>query len=380
MIWNTDFSQSLLRLGYVQSKAEPCLFVKGKFPISVSLVLIFVDDVHHWCNDNQYQVELFEMIKREFSEPTLNSSDIGIGLGIEYNYFRNDPKGPSVRLTMRKYTREASEHFGITSGAKTPATADFMEIDDSSPPCDRTKFASGVMTYYYLFQRTRKDLLIYAAVLATRINDARVADAEKLNRLMRFTYATEARGVVLRFTGTRLVVYVDASYNIYPNSRSQTGVYVTLCDETSDGTDNGGAALCRSSVQRLVARASFDSENIALDSTTNTLFYLRDVISDIGIDQVASLYHEDNMALIVSIEQGENFRGKSPHMRARIHRFAQLVEARVVEIRHCATEDMIADPLTKPLFSRAHLHSLMRLLNDYGNALGDVYDEAAMSR
>jgi hypothetical protein len=236
------------------------------------------------------------------------------------------------------------------------------------------------MTYYYLFQRTRKDLLFFGAVLATRISDARVADADKLNRLMRFTYATEARGVVLRFTGTRIVVYVDASYNIYPNSRSQTGVYVTMCDETSEGTDNGGAALCRSNVQRLVARASFDSENIALDSTTNSLFYLRDVISDIGIDQVASLYHEDNMALITSIAQGENFRGKSPHMRARIHRFAQLIEARVAEIRHCATEDMIADPLTKPLYSRAHLHSLMKLLNDYGNELGDVYDEAAMSR
>ena len=110
------------------------------------------------------------------------------------------------------------------------------------------------------------------------------------------------------------------------------------------------------------------------------MLYLRDVISDIGIDQVATLYHEDNMALITSIAQGEKFKGKSPHMRVRIHSFAQLIEAGVAEIRHCATEDMIADPLTKPLYTRAHLHSLMRILNDYGNELGDVYDEAAMSR
>jgi nitrate/nitrite-specific signal transduction histidine kinase len=105
----------------------------------------------------------------------------------------------------------------------------------------------------------------------------------------------------------------------------------------------------------------------------------REVLSDIGIDQGPVVYLEDNQALITAINQGGNFRGKSTHIRVRVHSFAQMVETGVAQIQQCRTEDMIADALTKPLHTRQNLHSLMRLLNDYGKEFGDPYDEASMA-
>jgi hypothetical protein len=185
---------------------------------------------------------------------------------------------------------------------------------------------------------------------------------------------------VLEFTGTRIVAFVDASYNIYHDSRSQSGIYVTLCDENSEEIINGGPALAGSQVQRLIGRSSFDTEVIALDKSKTPVLFLRDILSDLGVDQGPSLWMEDNHAAIVSVNQGDKFRGKSSHIRVRVHSFAQLIEAGVAEIRHCATEDMIADGLTKPLHTRQHLHSLLRLINDYGKELGDPYDEASMAK
>jgi hypothetical protein len=279
---------------------------------------------------------------------------------------------------MVKYTEKFFKDFNITSDAKTPATSEFMKVDESSPPTSREKFASQVMTIFYMAMRTRPDVLVYAAILATRISDARVHDAEKLNRLARFIHATRYRGIVLRFRGNRVVLFVDASYNLYHNSRSQTGIYFTICDDSEEITSNG-TFFVRSLSQKVIGRSSFDAEWIALDTSKTPTLFIRDVISDLGIDQISTLVMEDNEATIVSARQGDRFRGKTSHIRVRVHSYAQLIEAGVVDMRHCLSENQVADPLTKPMFTRRDLYSLMRVLNDYGYVFGDPYDEAAMS-
>jgi len=54
-----------------------------------------------------------------------------------------------------------------------------------------------------------------------------------------------------------------------------------------------------------------------------------------------------------------------------------MVEVGAVEFLYCPTEVMLADGLTKPFPLQSQLPILFELLNDFGNLLGDIYDNAA---
>jgi hypothetical protein len=373
MLFNDDLSAAMLSIGYVQTESDKCVFVKSVND-NISIVLIHVDDLAHFYTDQKFQTDLFNMISRVFTEPTLKDGDEGIHLGIEYAYDRQDR---SVRLTMIKYVDKILADFDIQRGAPTPTTAEFLSVDESSPKYDQRKYASALMSIFYLAQRTRRDLLFPLIWLATRVQDARQQDADKLERVFRFLFATRKRGLVLRTRGTRLVISIDASYAIHGNSRSHTGIYVTLGGLDTDAQYPGGCIWARSSVQRLVATSSFEAELNALHTARDLIEFLRSLMSEFGFDQVEpSLVLEDNMALIQSVAQGERFRGRSTHINVRVHAFAQMIEAGVVELTYCPTEIQLADPLTKPMPSRSQLYLLVSLLHEYGILLEDAYDTA----
>jgi hypothetical protein len=374
-IFNADLSAAMFSLGYRQCAGDACIFVRYGENDDRSIVAVHVDDLLHIYNSDQFQTELFEMISKKFSVPTVSIDNEGIHLGIEFLYDREDR---SVRLTMYKYIQKLLQDFRITSGASTPTTADFMTVDESSPPYDQRDYASRLMSLYYLAARVRKDILFPLTFLASRIHDCRVADAQKLDRVFRFVYATQSRGIVLRTRGTRLVFSIDASYAIHPNSRSHSGLYVTLGGVPTSTPFAGGPVWCRSIIQRLVSYSSYEAEITSLHQSRDLIIYLRELLSDFGFDQdEPSLVLEDNMASISAINQGERFRGRATHVNVRVHGFAQLIEAGAVEIVYCPTEIMLADGLTKPFFTRSHLPLLFRLLNDYGYLFDDIYDTAA---
>jgi hypothetical protein len=377
MLFNDDLSAAMVSLGYEATETDRCIFVKFDSKGDVSIVLIHVDDLLHMHSSPHFQTELFEMITRTFSKPTINSGDEGIHLGIEYKFDRQDR---SVRLTMNKYVDKVLADFHITSGAKTPTTSDFMNVDESSPSFDQRLFASGVMTLYYLGQRVRRDLLFPLTVLASRVHDCRHDDSRKLDRIFRFLFATRHRGLVLRSRGTQLVFSIDASYGIHVNSRSHTGMYVTLGGEVSDELNLGGCIFAKSTIQRLVSYSSYEAELIAIHSSRDLIIRLRSLLSDFGFCQLKpSRVLEDNMAALVALQQGEKFRGRASHVNIRVHGLSQMVEVGAVEFLYCPTEVMLADGLTKPFPLQSQLPILFELLNDFGNLLGDIYDNAAKS-
>jgi hypothetical protein len=376
ILFNDDLSAAMVSLGYEATESDRCIFVKFDSG-NVSIVLIHVDDLLHMHSSDHFQKELFDMLSQKFSPPTVNSGDEGIHLGIEYKFDRKDR---SVRLTMEKYVDKVIQDFHIVAGAKTPTTADFMDVNETSPHFDQRLFASGVMTLYYLSQRIRRDLLFPLTVMASRVHDCREDDSRKLDRIFRYLYTTRHRGLVLRSRGTQLIFSIDASYGIHINSRSHTGLYVTLGGEPSDDSHLGGCIFAKSTIQKLVSYSSYEAEINAIHNSRDVIIRLRSLLSDFGFCQLKpSRILEDNMAALVAIQQGEKFRGRASHVNIRVHGISQLVECGAVEFLYCPTEIMLADGLTKPFPSRFQLPILFELLNDYGFYFGDVFDDIAKS-
>ena len=213
---------------YAPSDADPSTFVKlrgGKR----SILVIHVDDILHVTEDMPgAQQLLLSTLTAKYGAPTVQTGDAGIYIGLEYAFNRAER---SVRISMAKQVNKILKQFDIVKGSRTPpAGVNFLVIDPDSPRVSPTEFSSRVMSLYYLVSRVRPDLLFCVSFMATRITECTESDAKKVLRIFQYLFATRDRGIVLKPTGYRLVFAIDASYNILPRARSQSGLHVTLCD------------------------------------------------------------------------------------------------------------------------------------------------------
>jgi hypothetical protein len=63
--------------------------------------------------------------------------------------------------------------------------------------------------------------------------------------------------------------------------------------------------------------------------------------------------HADNQSCI-ALSKNIMTTGRSKHMDVRYHLYREKVESGDIEVKYCATEDMLADALPKPLVSDRH--------------------------
>ena len=86
------------------------------------------------------------------------------------------------------------------------------------------------------------------AFLATRVTKCTTDDLVKLDRLMRYVWATRHRGIVFApgSKGIVVSVLIDAAYGVHPDGRSHTGSCIVV--------GNRGAVHCKSAKQQIVTK------------------------------------------------------------------------------------------------------------------------------
>ena len=366
LLWYERLKLLMTDLGYVATSMDPACFVKYFDDGHISIAIVHVDDVAHFHTGAGDQDALFLALSNAFTPPTLQQGPTGIFVGIEYSFDRIQK---SVELTMLKYSNKLLEDLQVVKTSLTPADANFMSVDDSSPSTDQRVFASVVMSVYYLAMRTRPDLLIYMTVLATRIKDARVSDMAKLQRVLAYLNRTRTLGIVLRIDGTVVQFSVDASYALHSNARSHSGLHITLGNGTLPARGYGGPIVVRSHVQRLVACSSFEAEINAVHQYRHYYVMFRSLLADFGFDQSSpSIIFQDNEASILVLNRGPTTSGRTKFIDVRVFHITDCIREGLYQLVYCPTDDMPADPATKPLHSRSDMLKLLRLLNVFRDA------------
>ena len=362
-LWYDEVSSKLKGFGYVASESDQCCFIKFDKNGKRSIVALYVDDFAHWYEDSRFDDKLIAVLEEHYGKLTVSKGDSGIYVGVEFDYNRQDR---SVVLSMRKYLSKVLKDFNVQKGSPTPTSHDFMTLDESSPRVDSKRFASCVMTLFYLALRIRKDILFPITVLAMRIVDAREADLKKFTKLLRYLHETQHYVNVLRTRGTRLIFSIDASYAIHHNSRSHSGFHLTLGGDEPLELGYGGPIFCRSTVQKLVANSSFEAEVNAVHQNISYVSPLRMFMSELNFDQEQpSLLLQDNQATIHTFVNGPSLNSRAAHVRMRINNVKEYQDGGELEVRYDESGNMTSDPLTKCKSAVADAYCLQRLLNNY---------------
>ena len=122
---------------------------------------------------------------------------------------------------------------------------------------------------------------------------------------------------------------------------SHGGIYITLGNHT-------GPIYVRSSKIKAVCTSICEAELWKVVDGVQKAYPIAKLLAALKvIEKLEFTVNEDNVAAIIISYVGEGRTSKSKHFRVRFDYLKQLLKDGTITMRHCRTQDMIADYLTK---------------------------------
>jgi hypothetical protein len=262
---------------------------------------------------------------------------------------------------MPRHTQDILTFHPVTGTCDSPAGADIFTVEDlpSLGKEEKAKLYTLVYKMMHLTHRTRPDIMVPVAHLTTRVQVSTAADMRKCERVLKFLAGTIDDGITLTCDSNMppiVQAYVDSSYAVHEDARSQTGCYLTL---------GKGPVYVSSTKQRINTKSSTESELVALSDKASMIIWTRSIVEWLLSDQTVppARVLEDNEATIRLIELGRPASERTRHINIRHFFMSDRVKSGEIVLVHCQTENMIADVLTKPINGALYRRLRALLLN-----------------
>ena len=132
-----------------------------------------------------------------------------------------------------------------------------------------------------------------------------------------------------------------AAFAVHPDMKSHTGVTMTM---------GKGAIQAISTKQKINTKSSTKAELVAADNTLSHLIQTKHFLEAQGHPLQQTILHQDNTSAILLERNGRSSTGKSSRHINICHCFIKdHIQSGTLEVKHCPTNDLIADCMSKPL-------------------------------
>jgi len=341
--WNQKLHNVLTRMGFIQSTADNCLYVKrngGK----IVYILVHVDDMLVATN-SQTALEITEaQLRNHFELKNLGGVTQFLGIDIA----RTDGK---IFISQSPFIDSIVEEAQLQDAKESrhPLDTGYFKAEQTATPEQLRELESNeeyrrlIGMLLYLVTNTRPDVAASVAILSKRVENPRQMDLTEVKRVIRYLKGT--RNLQLELNNKKkpqdLVAYSDANWAEDTLDRKSTsGHYCSL---------NGGTISWFSRKQKLIALSSCEAEYIALAETCKEITWIKQVIKefDIEINPVTTVFTDSQSA--IALVENDKQAGRTKHMDIRYHYVKEEFKLGNVKLTYVTTEANIADMFTKPL-------------------------------
>ena len=265
-------------------------------------------------------------------------------LGMVLN-FRSDKK---VEVDMIKEIKKLIDNFSkdVKSTVTSPVRKDLFKIKEGKgwelSQERKEEFHSTVAKSIYIEKRARPDIETAVSFLSTRVTKSNKSDWFKLKRVLRWLWTTLKEKQILGIDENgKLWTYVDSSYAVYNNIRSQTGGVVTMVF---------GGLINKSSKQKINTKGTTESEILAVSDFLPYSIWLREFLLHQGyIVEEHNLMQDNQSAMRIKKNGWKSCTGNSRHISIRYFFVKDRIDKKEVTLHYCPSEKMLADYYTKPL-------------------------------
>ncbi|CAB1110066.1 unnamed protein product [Ectocarpus sp. CCAP 1310/34] len=336
--WNGTFHDFLLEIGFVQSTADPCLYILNAGGV---LLLVYVDDILLSGSDEAQVMRVVEQLKERFDTVFLGDAQFLLGMALE----RNVDAG-TIFLSQEMYAKAVLDKFGMADAhsTKTPAEAGPISTVEEKvlSPEDTVYFRSATGSLLYLSRGSRPDITHSVMVLTKSMAKPGPKAMAKLKRVLRYLKGTTTIGITYTEDadgGDKLTAYADSDFaGDQDKGYSTTGVVLYLA---------GGPVIWIAKNQTVLAISTFEAEVVALSKACLMVIHFRNLLESLKMKQKqATVLYEDN-AGAVAFAKGSKITPRTKHIDVKFHHVRHLEDQNVVDVTYIDTNRQRADILTK---------------------------------
>jgi hypothetical protein len=296
-----------------------------------------VDDLIFTGNDSI----LFQKFKSSMMK-TFDMTDLGkmrYFFGIEV--IQNDQ---GIFMCQEKYAKEILERFNMEKSnyvCSPIVTGTKLSKNDKSDEVDPTQFKQMVGSLMYL-TATRPDLMFAVNLIARFMEHPVETHLMAAKRIMRYIRGTIDLGIwYKKGNQAELIAYSDSDYGGDVDDRKSTSGYVFML--------GSGAVSWSSRKQPIVTLSTTEAEFIAAAHCVCQGIWLKRILECIGLKQNKCLPVFCDNSSTIKLSKNPVLHGRSKHIDIRFHFLRNLSCDGTIKLVHCASQDQLADIMTKTL-------------------------------
>jgi hypothetical protein len=280
--WFKYLTSGLLSQGFIQSKIDPCLYLRHD-----CLMVVYTDDCLIFAKNDAIIDDLIQALSTTYLLEDQGRVNDYLGIRIT-----KDSHSKTISMTQPGLIEAILNDLHLSSSSKSkdsPALGILYPDLNGHPRQEKWNFRSVIGKLNFLAQNTRPDIS-FAVHQCARFSSKPTALHElAVKRLGRYLLATKDKGLILHPRHDyKLDMYVDADFagmwhQEYSHLRdcalSRTGFVITYC---------GCPIHWASKLQSEIALSTTESEYIALSMATRELLPLRRLVMELHHNSLVS--------------------------------------------------------------------------------------------
>lgn len=337
-VWNETLTNSLFEAGAKQSLFDPCLF-SIKENNDECYILIHVDDILVATNSQHLIDKLENTMNKSFVAKNLGDAKQYLGIKITKS------SDGFFEISQPNYIEKIIRENGLENcnPSKYPIDTGYHKLEDKNFLQSNHEYRSIIGSLLYLANNSRPDISVYVSILSRHVENPREVDMIEAKRIIRYLKGTMNLKLKLATMNTEfpIVSFVDADYAEDRIDRKSMSGF--LCFVL------GGLISWRAKKQGIVTLSTAEAEYVSISEGCQELTWIQNLCKEFGIDTKDSLIFSDNQSAIALTNGKCSHRTK--HIDVRYHYVRDLVNDGTVTLDYKATNENLADMLTKPLNS-----------------------------
>jgi hypothetical protein len=351
-LWYRDIDTFLRFIGFIQSHADPNLYIYGNGTRRV-LLLLYVDDlsIGYPASAASEAVKIKASLKAKYRITDLGTAKQFLGIQVEIG-----PRSNEIMLSQSVFICSVLRRYGMenSSGVATPMDT-HTKLDAATGHDDKEAdpklYQAIIGSLMYLALATRPDIAFAVSALSRYNAHPLTTHLTAAIRVLRYLKATVNHK--LHFVGdtNEIIGYTDSDWANDRADRKSQGGYVFLC--------NNGAISWQSRKQDLVAMSTTEAEYIACSEASREARWLRQLQKDTQVNEASEnnpmhIYTDSQGALKHITTAGGITKARTKHIDVCYHNSRDLHAREIVKYDYVNTNDNPADLLTKALPREKH--------------------------
>jgi len=339
--WNKKITNFFEEQGLQSLPADHSVFANGSRTLIVAL---YVDDLLLFAATVEEIQPLKDALSATFEMKDMEEAKFVLGINIT-----RDRAAKTLVIDQEHYIKDLLKEHDLDHQKAVPTPADsyasLVAREPGEPATDIKAYQRILGRLNWLVRACRPDIAFVVQRLSQFSHNPGAKHLGGAQHLLRYLSNTRTHGIKYTKAVQQLVGYTDSDFAA-DQSRKSTMGYIFLLAQ--------GPITWSSKMQRSVSTSTAEAEYHALAYAGKEAVWIRNLLQQLKQQQQEpTILYGDNQGAIALVKNPE-FHARTKHIDVSAHYIRELEEDQVVKVQYKATDEMLADCLTKPLKTVQH--------------------------